>query len=138
MIVDKFSVSSSRGGLAAIVLGLLGVAALVAAPIAEAATYTYSNNLSTPELQRRESGQRPSISGGDGRTEPFSADGAGATVFVKTYYPPPGAKTIATFSGGGEVRGTHPSATNARQHCWWDFEYSSTPVGSLKMTCKTL
>lgn len=129
---------ASRGGIATLCMVLLGFVALIGAPIAQAATYTYANNISTPELQRRESGQRTAIAGGEAWTEPWGADGAGATVFITTYYPYPGYRTVATFSGGGEVRGTHPNSSNARQQCWWDFEYSNTSIGNLKMTCKTL
>lgn len=134
---DKvLSRSGRRGGSwkAIIVAPIFGAMALVLAPVAHAATYTYANNIPTSDYQARDSGFRSSAYGGMGTTELFSPEGVSPIVSVETYRPYPGYRTIGFASAGGTVNMTHASVTSVHQKCWWYWPWSSG-IGSLRLTC---
>jgi len=116
---------------------LAGLFALIATPVAQAAVYTYANNVSTGENVTRYSGLRSEIRGGDGNLEPYSVDGANPYVILETYHPAPGYRTIGFSQGVPPVAMIHTKATSAHQKCRWDWPWSSGSIGSLKLTCKT-
>lgn len=136
---ERFVQALRRTGAARSALVVSGLAvcfALVGAPIAQAAVYTYANNVSTAENQIRSTGPR-TISGGTASLEAFSSDGAGTVLYVESYYPAPGYRTLGLGSGGSSVNLAHQQATSAYQKCRWDWPWASGGIGSLKMTCAT-
>ena len=127
---------SSVGRTALISLGLAACCAIVGAPIAQAAAYTYANNVSTSENQVRSTGPR-TISGGTASLQPFSVDGAGTVLYLETYYAAPGYRTVGLGSGSSSVNLTHQQAASAYQKCRWDWPWDGQNIGNLKMTCAT-
>lgn len=129
---------SKSGALrpALVALSLTACLALIGAPLAQAAVYTYANNVSTAENQVRSTGPR-TIRGGTASLQPFSADGAGTVLYVESYYPAPGYSTIGLGAGGSSVNMTHQQATSAYQKCRWDWPWAGGDIGNLKMTCAT-
>lgn len=128
------STSASSGRLrviaaAAAVLAMVVALLSIAVPVAHAATYTYANNIATPEAQPRDSGQRSSITGGTA-----SVRLGGGTVTIKTYYPAPGYTTIqqVTTDSGAVARASHSRQSNARSQCFWNWENVG---GSANLTC---
>lgn len=114
---------------------ILAIAATLAfAPIAEAASYTYANNIATSKLTTRDSGLRSSAIGGKGQTQYFEGDGGAARVYVETYRSSPGYQSIAFASSGGSVTLTHARATSVRQKCYWSYSWGDLP-GQLRLTC---
>jgi hypothetical protein len=116
--------------------GLAACVALVGAPIAQAAAYTYANNISTAENQSRSTGPR-TIKGGTASLQSFAVDGAGTVLYVESYYPAPGYRTLGLGSGRDSVNLIHQQATGAYQKCRWDWPWDGGNIGSLKMTCAT-
>jgi hypothetical protein len=117
---------------------LLAVAAItvVIAPMASAASYTYSNS-NASERQVRYSGVRSSIAGGVAYTGTFGPEGAKPIITIETYRPAPGYQSIGYATGGGYVSMWHTSAGNAYQKCFWDWPWSTSSIGVLKLTCST-
>lgn len=101
-IRDYGNVEVKRSRLRRAAIGsLIGVAmAVSAASVANAAQYTYANNVSSSEQQVFDSGNQASIVGGTAVVEAFSADGGGVVVYLETYRPAPGYQTIGFSSGG--------------------------------------
>lgn len=117
--------------IAAIGTGL----ALTGVTVAQAATYTYVNNVLAPENQVYQSGNRASISGGYAATTPLSADGGPVTVTLETYRPYPGYVSLS-YNTGSEVRTTHATFANASQQCVWSWPFEGGSIGSLEFTCR--
>lgn len=126
-----------KGGLA--VLAVLSALSLIVMPLAQAAVYTYANNIVTAENQVRYSGTRPSIAGGTARVEPWSADGAGTQLKIESYWPAPGYQKIMSAVGGTSVNMNHyPASTNASQKCYWNWPFAPGQSGALlHVTCAT-
>lgn len=116
--------------------GLAACLALVGAPLAQAAAYTYANNISTAENQIRSTSPR-TIKGGTASLQSFAVDGAGTVLYVESYYPAPGYRTLGLGSGRDSVNLTHQQATGAYQKCRWDWPWDGGNIGNLKMTCAT-
>ena len=121
-----------RHALAAIPIVLAG--ALITAPVAQAAGYSYFN-AKVSELSVRYSGQLATIGGGKVTVETFGADGALPLVYIETYRDAPGYRTIGFASGGTNALLSHQNATFAKQKCWWDWPWTSQDIGSLRLTC---
>lgn len=136
-LIDARRPRKSGRSLALVVTGALGVASVIAAPLAQAASYTYANNVSTAENQVRDSGVRSSIRGGNGTLQSFSADGAGTIMYMETYLPAPGYRTIMIGEGGSSVNMSHAATSSAAQKCRWDWPWAGGNIGSLTMTCAT-
>jgi hypothetical protein len=119
---------AAASGVVALAVALLSVAV----PAAHAATYTYANNVATPEAQPRDSGQRTSITGGNA-----SVRLAFGTITIRTYDPAPGATTIAqvTTEASGTARVSHPRQSNARSQCYWNWQ---SVGGSANLTCAAI
>lgn len=115
--------------IVAVIIATVVALLSVAVTAAQAATYTYANDISTPEAQPRDSGQRASIAGGSA-----SVTLGFGTVTIKTYYPAPGYTTIAqvTSEASGTARVSHAKQTNARSQCYWNWQNVG---GSAKLTC---
>jgi len=101
----------------------------VAIPVAQAATYTYANGVSTPEGQPRTSGLRSSVTGGSASVQL----GIGS-VAVVTYYDYPGYSQVgfASSDSGSTASMTHARHTNAHSKCYWS---AHNVGGSAKLTC---
>jgi len=118
-------------------MSLMAAASLIATPLAEAASYTYANNVLTAENQIRSSGLRSLIGGGSAVLQPYSADGGGTDLYLESYRPAPGYQIIMTAKGGSSVSMSHAASTNAHQKCRWDWPWWSGDIGTLRLTCMT-
>jgi hypothetical protein len=99
-------------------------------PAAQAATYTYANNLNTSESQQRYSGLRTSISRATAQTQL----GIG-TVTVQNYYSYPGYSVVGYASTNNPYIASisHVRKTNLYSKCHWS---AGGAGGETKITCK--
>ncbi len=122
-----------QAGLAASIAGAL---ALVAAPVAQAASITYAHNAPLSQFQVRDSGMRSSMTGGVAAPDLFSADGASVQAAIETYNPAPGYRTVGFTYGGQTARLSHARASNVHSKCWWEWPWSmGHDIGRLPTTC---
>lgn len=109
---------------------------LISAPAAYAATYIYSNWLSTAEHQVRYSGAPRTLVGGYVELEAFAPGGAQPMVLIESYRPAPGYQIYGFNTGGGYATMYHTAASGAYQKCYWDWPYWSGNIGNLDMLCQ--
>jgi len=129
---SRTSRSSLSGRIVAVVFA--SVAAIsIAIPAANAATYTYANNVPTAEGVERDSGMRTSITGGSAAV----TLGIG-TRSIATYYPAPGYTTVAYASSAAPNPTviSHKRVSNARSKCSWHL--NGLGGHSPKLTCKVI
>lgn len=108
-----------------IVAGLVVLFGSIAIPAAQAATYTYVNNLQTDEGVSRQSNLRANLNGGG------SSTGTYATSHIISFNPAPGYVEHGHASSSGSVTMTHANRTNAYSKCYWYF----TGGGRTAMSC---
>jgi hypothetical protein len=122
--------SHKRIGQVVIVSMWATVLLVIAVPAANAASFKYASNVSTPEYQARYSGQRSSVTGG----KVSVALGVAATQTIITYYPAPGYSEVGHASGAAphDVYLWHQRARNSRSKCYWSW---NSVGGSADLNC---
>lgn len=125
-----------RTALVAAVLTALVATVLVAIATgsAQAAQYTYANDTLISKLQTRSSGYRASINGAVVNLQPFSADGASASVSQETYRPAP--YELISFTTAASINQIFTRAYDVHQRCFWNFPHRPGDIGQLRITCK--
>jgi hypothetical protein len=109
--------------------------ALIVAPSASAASYTYANAVSTAENAYHYSGARSLINGGSAETETFAPGGLVPIAYIETYSPEPGYQTHGFASGGTRASMTHEAKSNVHSKCRWDWPWAGGDIGNLDFTC---
>lgn len=110
-------------------LGIAFMAFCVAAPHAQALTYTYADALRTPEGQARSSGFRSAVTGGTAQVQL----GVGTSVII-SHYNSPGYREVGYAAGNAPYTTTlsHTRYTNLYSKCYWAFQNVG---GEADLTC---
>jgi hypothetical protein len=124
-MLPKRKLGIGLAAAAAFSIGVLGIAA----PAAQAATFTYADGISTPENQAHNSGSRATISGG----EAWTTLGLGTTTLI-IFYPAPGYNEVGFANGSNPARVglSHDTYMNAQSKCYW---HANNVGGNADITC---
>lgn len=121
---------ASRAPTALIIISALSIVGIaVVAPAANAATYTYANEVMVDSNQAVSSGSRPSLTGGSA----YVSVGVG-NILIEDYYGYPGYTLLSqnVAPAGSIVSTSHKRSSNALSKCiWW-----VSVGGYADLTCK--
>lgn len=132
--MTRMLVNCARLGVAAV--GAVALISLAAVSAQASGYHTWVSNKALSSGGVASSGTISKMDGGKGTLQYFYVQ---PEVWMESYYPAPGYTTIGyATSTGTVVTLNHPTATNAHQKCGWNWPYSSSPPGTLKITCQYL